>query len=146
MATNPLHENLQTAKVGNLYADAYLIDLTAYLPKHDGTKVNRVCKYEQERNNERVMGLSDPKQSAPTTTTKTIDTIEMVDTVSCLVINAANITTTCVDVTAMTEMEARCLLIGLTEHCLDLMSSNFRVWVHQKYNGGSHVQLTLFTY
>ena len=39
---NPLHRNLQVAKMGNMWGDASLLDSSAYLPQLDMTKVERI--------------------------------------------------------------------------------------------------------
>ena len=92
------------------------------------------------------MGASDSKQSVLKTPIEKIGTIESVEDVSCLVVNTANTATTCVDVAAMKAAGAPCLIIGLTQHFLNLMSSNFEGWLRQKYGGRRHAQLTLFAY
>ena len=111
--------------MGDLWADGYLLNSTAYLPQRDRAKVDRIQAHEQSNKHERVMGLSDSKQSAPKTTIEKISTIESVNEILCLVVNAANTASTCVDVSAMKMASAPCLIIALTEHFLDLTNGDF---------------------
>ena len=146
MSTNLLNGNLQIAKVGDLFSDGSLFDSTAYLPQRDRSKVDRIRALEQHHKNERVMGFSDAKQSAPKTTIEKIGTIESVDDISCLVVNAANTASTCVDVSAMQTAGHPCLMIALTEHFLELMNGDFETWLRLSHGGGDHVHMTLFSY
>ena len=105
MATNLLLGNLQIAKVGDLWGDASLFDLTTYLPQLDMVKVVRIRMEEQARTNERVMNVSEAKLSLPKTSTENIGYIRTVDHFTSLVVNASNIASTCVNVDGMEKGE-----------------------------------------
>ena len=51
LAINLLLRNLQIAKVGDVWANASLFDLTAYLPQLNMVKVARIQMEEQARTN-----------------------------------------------------------------------------------------------
>jgi hypothetical protein len=92
------------------------------------------------------MDLSDAKRSAPKTTTQKIGTIESTEDVSCLVVNTANVASTCIDATAMKAADTPCLINVLTEHFLGLVSGKLSGWLCKSHGGGDNVHLTLYHY
>ena len=147
MATNLLLGNLQIVKVGDLWADASLFDLMAYLPQLDMAKVARIRMEDQALTNERVINVSEAKLTLPKTSTENIGYIRTVDHFTSLVANAANIASTCVDFDGMEkEWKGECLDIALSNHFIEMVGAYFVAWTQQPHIGGPNVHLALFGY
>jgi hypothetical protein len=72
-----------------------------------------------------MMDISNVNFSAPNTTVKKIGIIGPVEDEACLVVNATSTATACVNIAAMRAADTPCLIIGLTEHFIDLADGNF---------------------